>query len=282
MAIAKIFYKLYHLPMMDLRIQDRVALVTGSGRGIGKAIARQLLKEGASVVLNGRSEEVLSKAEAELSKDGPVFAVAADVTDDDDVSHLVDQAIKKFGGIDILINNAGILGSERTFHELSLAEWKQVYDVNLWGVVRMTQAVLPHMREQGWGRIVNIASEAGTQPDAFKPHYDSSKAALINFTKNISKTYGEEGVLVNAVSPATTLTPLVSEMFRQRAEADGKTIDEVREQFVREERPTVVLNRLAEPEEVADIATFLASERASYVTGSNYRVDGGSIHTIDN
>jgi NAD(P)-dependent dehydrogenase (short-subunit alcohol dehydrogenase family) len=92
------------------------------------------------------------------------------------------------------------------------------------GVARVTKAVLPNMREQGWGRIVNVASEAGTQPDAFKPHYDSSKAALINFTKNISKTYGEDGVLVNAVSPATTFTPLVGEMFRERAEAEAKSI----------------------------------------------------------
>jgi NAD(P)-dependent dehydrogenase (short-subunit alcohol dehydrogenase family) len=237
--------------------------------------------EGVSVVLNGRSEDVLSKTEDELSEYGTVLAVAADVSDGDDVERLVDQANEEFGGVDILINNAGILGSERALHELSMEEWERVYDVNMGGVARVTKAVLPYMREQGWGRIVNVASEAGTQPDAFKPHYDSSKAALINFTKNISKTYGEDGVLVNAVSPATTFTPLVGEMFRERAEAEAKSIEDVREEFVREERPNVVVSRLAEPKEVADVATFLASERVSYVTGSNYRVDGGSIHTMD-
>ena len=266
---------------MDLDIDDRVALVTGSARGMGRAIAESLLAEGCSVVICDLDEEALSETAEELRDDGDVLDVQADVTEPDDVEHLVGRTVDVFGTVDVLVNNVGILGSESPLHEISEEEWEAVYDVNVKGAVRVTKACLPHMREQGWGRIVNIASEAATQPDAFKPHYDSSKAAIVNFTKNLAKTYGEEGIRVNAVSPATTYTPMVQELFEERAAETGKSIEEVREEFVREEKPNVVLNRLAQPEEIADVVTFLASERASYVTGSNYRVDGGSIASIN-
>lgn len=266
---------------MDLGLQDRVARVTGSARGIGKAIAKVLLQEGCSVVICDIDEEKLAKTESELSNYGNVLAVPTDVTDMGDVKRLVNTAVEKFGTIDILINNVGILGGETPFHELSLDDWEAVYDVNIKGTVRVTKEVLPYMRKQGWGRIINIASEAASQPDDFKPHYDSSKAAIINLTKNLSKTYGKEGILVNAVSPATTWTPLVKEIFERRAEKEGRSVEEIRDEFVRKERPNVVLNRLAKPEEIANVVVFLASEKASYVTGANYRVDGGSISTMN-
>lgn len=266
---------------MDLGLQGRVALVTGSARGIGKATAKVLLQEGCSVVICDLDKEKLAETESELSNYGNVLAVPTDVTDMGDVKRLVNTAVEKFGTIDILINNAGILGGEKPFHELSLDDWEAVYDVNIKGTVRVTKEVLPYMRKQGWGRIINIASEAGSQPDDFKPHYDSSKAAIINLTKNLSKTYGKEGILVNAVSPATTWTPLTKEIFERRAEKEGRSVEEIREEFVRKERPNVVLNRLAEPEEIANVVVFLASEKASYVTGANYRVDGGSISTMN-
>lgn len=266
---------------MDLGLKGRVALVTGSARGIGKAIAKVLLQEGCSVVICDIDEEELSRTESELSKYGNVLAVPADVTDMDNVRRLVKTVVEKFGKIDILINNAGILGGEIPFHELSLDDWEAVYDVNIKGTVRVTKEVLPYMRKQGWGRIINIASEAASQPDDFKPHYDSSKAAILNLTKNLSKTYGKEGILVNAVSPATTWTPLVKEVFERRAKKEGRSVEEIRDEFVRKERRNVVLNRLAEPEEIANVVVFLASEKASYVTGANYRVDGGSISTMN-
>ncbi len=266
---------------MDLGLKGKVVIVTGSARGIGKAIAKVLLQEGCSVVICDLDEKELSRTEAELSGYGEVLAIPTDVTDMDDVKKLVSTAVEKFGKIDILINNVGILGGEIPFHELSLKDWETVYDVNIMGTVRVTKEVLPHMRKQEWGRIINIASEAGIQPDDFKPHYDSSKAAIINLTKNLSKTYGREGILVNAVSPATTWTPLVEEIFKKRAEKEGRSVEGIRDEFVRNERPNVVLRRLAEPEEIANVVVFLASEKASYVTGAKYRVDGGSISTID-
>lgn len=266
---------------MDLGLDGRAAIVTGGSRGIGKAVAASLLREGCSVAICALDPDRLSAAEAELSELGDVLAIQADVTDADAVERLVDRTVDEYGGVDILVNNAGIVGSERSLHELTLAEWESVYDVNVKGAVRATQEVLPYMREQGWGRIINIASEAGTQPDAFKPHYDSSKAAMINLTKNLSNAYGKDGVLINAVSPATTYTPLVQALFEERSAAEDKPIERVREEFIAEDCPNIVFDRLAEPEEVADVVAFLASERASYVTGSNWRVDGGSIAAVD-
>lgn len=266
---------------MNLGIANRVAIVTGGSRGIGKAIADSLLAEDCSVAVCGRDEGALREAAADLRERGDVLAVPADVRDGDDVRALVDGTLDEFGSVDILVNNAGIIGSEEPIHGVSIDEWEDVYDVNLTGTVRATRAALPYMREQGWGRIVNVASEAATIPDAFKPHYDSSKAAMVNLTKNLSKTYGEEGILVNAVSPATTYTPLVHELFEERAAAEDKSIEQVREEFIEEDCPNIVFDRLAKPEEVAHVVAFLASERASYVTGANYRVDGGSIPTIN-
>ncbi|MUW14175.1 glucose 1-dehydrogenase [Halorubrum sp. CBA1125] len=270
---------------MDLGIEDRVAVVTGGSKGIGYAIARELGEAGTSVVIANRTPEEGREAAAAIAEEtgADTLAVPTDLTEEGDAEALVEETVDEFGSVDILVNNAGTIGSQKQFHDIPLEEWEDVYDLNLFGTVRVTRAALPHMREQGWGRVINIASEAGTQPDDYKPHYDSSKAAMINFTKNLSKAYSSDGVLVNAVSPATTLTPLVEDMFKERAEAEDKSFDQVRQEFIDDEKPGMVrgLERLGEPEETAHVAAFLASEKASWVTGSNYRVDGGSIFTMD-
>ena len=267
---------------MDLGIAERTAIVTGSAQGFGKAIAACLIEEGVNVTLADRSG--LDAAVQDLEGGiGDVYPVKVDLTDDAGVEALVDETVEVFGGVDILVNNAGMLGSDETFHDVPLANWREVFDLNVFGIVRATQAVLPHMRSQEWGRIVNIASEAGVQPDDYKPQYDASKAAVINLTKNLSKVYSKEGVLVNAVSPATSNTPLVTELFDRRAKTEGKTVEECRAEFIEREKPGMVqgIQRLGEPAEIADVVAFLCSDRASWVTGSNYRVDGGSISVMD-
>lgn len=270
---------------MDLGITGRTAIVTGGSKGIGYAIAHALGDAGTNVVIANRSAEEGEQAATDVADEtgAATMAVSTDLTDDGDVADLVAETVDEFGTVDILVNNAGIIGSQDQFHDIPLEEWEEVYDLNLFGTVRATRECLPHMREQGWGRIINIASEAATQPDDYKPHYDSSKAAMVNFTKNLSKAYSSEGVLVNAVSPATTMTPLVEAMFRERASETGMSFDEVRQEFIEDEKPGMVrgLERLGEPEETANVVAFLASEKASWVTGANYRVDGGSIFTMD-
>lgn len=270
---------------MDLEIEDRTAIVTGGSKGIGLEIASVLGDAGVNVVLANRTVDEGQEAADEIAGETNATTrfIETDLTVNNDVTALVGETIETFGTVDILINNAGIIGSQNQFHEIPLEEWMHVYDLNLFGTVRATRECLPYMREQGWGRVINIASEAGTQPDDYKPHYDSSKAAMINFTKNLSKTYSSDGVLVNAVSPATTRTPLVDEMFEERAEKEEKSVEQIRQEFIEDEKPGMVrgLERLGEPAETAYVVAFLASEKASWITGANYRVDGGSVFTMD-
>ncbi|NGM70371.1 SDR family oxidoreductase [Natronolimnobius sp. AArcel1] len=269
---------------MELALTEKTAIVTGGSQGIGRAIAASLATEGASVVIAARTNPEAAAAEIEetaASASGNVLGVAADVTDPDDVDRLVETTLEAYGEIDVLVNNVGIVGSERPFHEIPDEEWNRVLETNIMSTVRVTRTVLSHMRDRGSGSIINITSEAGTQPDPFKTHYDASKAAMINMTKNLSKTYGEEGIRVNAVSPATTKTPLVEDIFEERAEETGKPIERVEQAFLEEEKPGVVTGRLGKPEDVGNVVAFLASDKAEFVHGANWRVDGGSIWTMD-
>jgi 3-oxoacyl-[acyl-carrier protein] reductase len=267
---------------VELGLEDKVAVVTGSSKGIGKAIAVALAREGCQVVLAARAEKDLEEAAEDVrrtGRGGAVLAVAADVTKADEVERLIDETVARFGTVEVLVNNAGGTGRRSPFHELSDEEWFEVLDLNLISAVRLTRAVLPHMRRQRWGRIINVASESGTQPSALKPHYNASKAALINLTKSLSKTYGEYGILVNAVSPATTITPSVEDLIAEEAKRKN-ILNEKEAVFVRENKPDIVAGRLGRPEETAWMVAFLASERASFITGANYRVDGGSVTSI--
>jgi 3-oxoacyl-[acyl-carrier protein] reductase len=155
-----------------------------------------------------------------------------------------------------------------------------VIDLNVMSAVRMTRAALPYMRRQKFGRIVNIASESGIQPDPLMPHYNSAKAAVLNLTKSLSKAYGRENILINAVSPATIRTKLVEGLLEKEARKRGINVEEAVAVFMKEFRPGIVLERPGLPEEVAAAVVFLVSGRASFITGANLRVDGGSVQSI--
>lgn len=269
---------------MDLGIDGRPAIVTGASKGIGKAIAEGLLAEGAAVSLVARTERDLEEAARDFADlPGESIIIPGDVTDAGDVEAMVTETVAAFGGIDILVNNAGMLGPPDPFHDVSVDDWQRVFDLNLFGVVRTTREALPYLKADGWGRVVNIASEAALQPDSYKPQYDASKAALVNLTKNLSKAYSKEGVLINAVSPATSNTPLVTDLLEERAEKENKTLQQCRQEFIEREKPGMMAGqqRLGEAHESAAVAVFLCSEQASWVTGANYRVDGGSILAMD-
>lgn len=266
---------------MELGLAEKVALVTGSSKGIGLAVARRLAAAGCRVVLTARNPQELAVARREIEAGGgTVHAVAGDACNPVDVERVVAEAEARFGALHILVNNVGGIGRFATFDELEDREWLALFDLNLLSAVRFTRAALPHLRAAGWGRIVNVASESGIQPDAEMPHYNATKGALLTLTKSLSKALAKDGILVNAVSPAFIRTPLVQSMMEEAARGQGVAVEEAIQSFLARHRPHIELRRPGEEGEVAAVVAFLASEAASFVTGANWRVDGGSVASV--
>jgi 3-oxoacyl-[acyl-carrier protein] reductase len=267
---------------MDLGLKGKVVLVTAASQGIGRAIAEAFAAEGSKVAITARNLEKVQKAANEIAKGSgaELIGIVADAMKPEDNVRMVEEVVKRFGTVQVLVNNAGGAGAFAAFQELADNDWLDVLNLNLMSAVRATRAVLPHMQRQKWGRIINISSESGTQPDAFMPHYNASKAALNNFTKGVSKAYGQDGILVNTVSPAFIMTPLLSDLLQKMAKEQGISRPEATAQFLEKNRPHIELKRPGKPEEVAAAVVFLASERASFITGANLRVDGGSVASI--
>lgn len=264
---------------MNLGLKEKVILVTGASRGIGKAIAAAFAAEGSSVVLNARNQQELKQAAQEIQQHGGhVLALAADMTNASEVQRLAQQALAHFGTIHVLVNNVGGADKLAPFEEISDEDWINVFQLNVLSTVRLIRAIVPSMQHQHWGRIINISSESGTQPYPVMQHYTAAKAAITNLTKSLSKAYARDGILVNTVSPALTWTPLVEQIFTAQAREQGITLKEFQQAFVRENR--IELGRPGTPEEVASAVVFLASEAASFITGANLRVDGGTVASI--
>jgi NAD(P)-dependent dehydrogenase (short-subunit alcohol dehydrogenase family) len=266
---------------MDLGISGRTALISGADSGIGWETARILLSEGVRVVLTDLDQKRLDAAAKSLgAPEGHVFAFAADVTKVDSLAKMRDQVLDAVGDIDILVQSSGITGAQGLFHEIDDAGWTNTLEVDLMGPVRLVSAFLPSLRKGGWGRIVLMASEDGVQPYADEIPYCSAKAGVLALMKGLSRTYAQEGLLVNSVSPAFIHTPMTDAMMEKRAKELGSDIDEAITSFLDEERPYMALKRRGEPQEVAAVVAFLCSEQASFVNGANYRVDSGAVASI--
>jgi 3-oxoacyl-[acyl-carrier protein] reductase len=267
---------------MELGLKGKVVLVTGASKGIGKAVAEAFAAEGAKVAIAARGAQELERAARDISQStgSEVIGIPADSTKADDIIRMTNDVLKRFGTVHVLVNNTGGVGAFAPFEALSDDDWLDVLNLNVLSAVRATRAVLPHMQKQKWGRIINISSESGTQPDAFMPHYNASKAAMNNLTKSLSKAYAKDGILVNTVSPAFIMTPLVSDMLKKIASEQGISEEQVTATFLAVNRPHIELKRPGESEEVAAAVVFLASEKASFITGTNLRVDGGSVASL--
>ena len=266
---------------MKIELHNKVALITGSSKGIGKAIAIALAKTGCQVILTARDQKELSTAVQEIKNEGgKAISIASDLTKSKDVTKLIHQIITQFGTIDILVNNVGGVHEFVSFEDLSDEDWTNMLELNLLSNVRVTRAVLPYMQKQKWGRIINISSESGTQPDALIPHYNAAKAAITNLTKSLSKVYGKDGILINTVSPAFILTPQIEGILIEKAKERNISVEALLDDLFQTLRPNIQRQRPGQPEEVASAVVFLASEQASFITGTNLRVDGGSVASV--
>jgi 3-oxoacyl-[acyl-carrier protein] reductase len=255
---------------VQLGLEERVCVVTGSTEGIGHEVARMLAEEGARVVTSGRRESGPGVGEA--------LHVSLDLSVPSAPGELVDAAEQAFERVDCLVNNVGV-AYQTSFDELTDEDWSTMWELNVMSYVRAIKAVLPGMRERGSGRIVNVSSTAGKRPSTGMPNYSVTKAAVLSLSRLIADVYAKDGILCNAVTPGPTASPAwlaAGGLADQSAERTGKSREEVLE-GVGKGRP---LGRLAEPEEIAAVIVFLCSDRASYVTGSAWSADGGTVPII--
>lgn len=260
---------------MDFGLDGKTALITGGASGIGRATAAQLSAEGATVILVDLKGDKVSQAASDLG-DG-VHALQADLRDARQVEGLAASVQERYAMPDILVCAAGVTGAKGHPLELKDADWQEAWETDFMSVVRTMRAFVPTMERKGWGRAVVVTSENAVQPYWDEAVYNVAKAGLLNFTKGLSRVTAPNGVLVNSVSPAFIETPMTDGMMDKRAEEKGVSREEAVESFLDAERPYLELKRRGKPEEVAAAISFLCSQQASFVVGSNYRVDGGSV-----
>lgn len=258
---------------MDLKLDDKVALITGGSRGIGRAIAFGLAREGCRIAICARNEEELAGTAREIREETgvKVFTQSVDITERGDVERFVDEAARSLGGLDVVVNNAG--GNRRKpFVETTDEDWQEIVDLNLGAHLRTTRAAIPHLKENGGGSVIFIASIFGRE--AGGPGlsiYNSSKSAVISAAKIIALELAGDGIRVNSVAPGSIRFPGGS--WDRRVIADPEAMKE----FVAQNIP---LGRFGRSDEVADLVVFLASERASLITGTTINIDGGQSHSL--
>jgi 3-oxoacyl-[acyl-carrier protein] reductase len=258
---------------MDLGLQGRVAIVAAASQGLGKACALELAREGARVVICSRNSERLIEAAEQIraaAGTDAVVPIVADLTDAAQIRHLADETLRRYGRIDVLVTNNG--GPPAGFFDdFDDEAWFRVHQLTLMSAVRLIRAVLPAMRLQRWGRIVNITSISVKQPLDNLLLSNVYRPGVVGLAKTLSAQLAPEGITINNVAPGYTRTDRVVELAQARAAQEGKSVDEM----LAATTASYPMQRMGEPEELAALVTFLASERASYITGATIAVDGG-------
>lgn len=255
-----------------MRLQDRVAVVTGGGIGIGQAIALAFAKEGAHVVVAARTLEPLEETAKKVREMGrKSLAISIDVTQEGQVKDMVDKTISEFGQIDILVANSGIAGATKPVVEIDLDDWNQVLAVNLTGVMLCSREVLKHMIPRNKGNIIVISSGAGRMGYPLRSPYSASKWGVLGFTYSLALEVGENNIRVNAICPGATRGPRIDRVIQSRAEATGQTFEDVEKQY----SGATALGRMVLAEEIASTAVFLASDDSSGISAQGFSVDGG-------
>ncbi|WP_411843435.1 SDR family NAD(P)-dependent oxidoreductase [Salinicoccus sp. HZC-1] len=257
---------------MDFGYEGKVAVITGSSKGIGRETSEQLVKLGAKVILVARGEEALIEAKEEISQYGEVDFIKADVTEDGAADKIIGGTVEKFGSIDILINNAG--GSfAKAFDEVEISDWEQDIDLKVMAAVRLSKAALPYLKERG-GAILNMTAVLGKTPPASSLPTTVSRAAGMAMTKAMSKDLGQYGIRVNAVCIGLIKSDQIMKMWKDDAP------DLSWEEYARLDKHNIPLGRIGDTKEAANVITFLCSDLASYVNGVAVNVDGGSGHAL--
>jgi NAD(P)-dependent dehydrogenase (short-subunit alcohol dehydrogenase family) len=257
---------------MDLELDGKRALVTGSTAGIGAAIAKALAREGARVIVNGRSPADVEKAVATLKAEsgGEVIGFAGDLG----TAQPIEDLVRRHPEVDILVNNMGIF-EPKPFEDIPDADWMRFFEVNVMSGVRLSRAYLPAMRRANWGRIIFISSESAVQIPAEMIHYGVTKTAQIAVARGLAETLAGTGVTVNSVLPGPTKSRGVTDFIA--ALGTGVSFEAAETEFFREVRPTSLLKRFETPEEIASFVAYVASPLASGITGAALRVDGGVV-----
>jgi len=263
---------------MDLRLKDKVAVITGGSVGIGLAVARGLAREGSHVVLCARDEARVVEQARQIAAEFGVSAlgISADVSKPDDIIRLVEEIVREFNGADILINNAGT-GSNETIQESTDEKWQYYWDLHLMAAVRLSRALAPTMRRRGGGVILNNASICAKQPLGYEPIYNVTKAALVMFSKCLANELIGDNIRVNCINPGLVQTPDWEKTAGQLTDGTDTTPQQYLDNIAKENTP---IGRFASPEELAEFIIFLCSPRASYCVGSEYFVDGGWLKVI--
>ncbi|CUH39658.1 3-oxoacyl-[acyl-carrier-protein] reductase FabG [Jannaschia seosinensis] len=265
---------------MDLKIKGRTAVISGAAGDMALETAKILEGEGCNLVLTDIDEDELRDV-AEKLPDG-VVTVVADLTAQDGAEKVA-QAVSDNGWqADILVHAAGVTGAKGDpLADISEDDWHHAWNTDFMTAVRMSKAFIPGMNERGWGRVVFVTSENVAQPYPDEVVYNASKAAVLSFAKGMSQVYAQKGTLINCVAPAFIETDMTDGMMEKRAEQRGTSIEEAVESFLDEERPHLALKRRGQPEEAAFVIACLCSDRASFVNGANWRVDGGAVQAIN-
>jgi NAD(P)-dependent dehydrogenase (short-subunit alcohol dehydrogenase family) len=262
---------------MNLKLEDKLVLVTGSTAGIGLAIASAFAAEGARVIVNGRTAERVDKAISKIRAAHPGAKLEA-LPNDLSTAEGVKETVRRFPDVEILVNNLGIF-EPKPFEEIPDEDWFRFFEVNLMSGVRLSRAYLPRMKQRNWGRIVFISSESGIQIPAEMVHYGMTKAAQIAVARGIAETCAGTGVTCNAVLPGPTGSEGVKEFVSSLAQQSGQTFEQFEREFFEKVRPTSLLKRFARPDEVAPMVVYVGSPLASATNGAALRVDGGVVRS---